>query len=1100
VLHLFAGFEVHQVRDMSEAYGDLVTGQYTVDTAQAEVTDHLEKFIAPSTSAVQLLGLAGLWPADRPMDRVLFGPWGSEAWPHFFSARPAVASDSSAAVDITTSLLSERWAVSAAAAAAGRAATEIRYTLDGSSPTATSPRVRTAAGDTYGVVRVNTSGWICAAAFDKASGRRTSANDSCALNVLHRDPGICNFTAGAVGSACEVDLQIASLQETYARGPSIYRKAPTRNTSWVGGPIVLYGTQFASGIGFWAPHAANYNISGLQHYKRLVLYVGVDQGRSVGGIGEHGPEPERPGLLSWYMGWARAGLPLVRLQVWVDGRRLAETPSLNVHMAPYVIDVLIPTGSQMLRLVAVGAKGIRDASYAFNYLDAVGGFLLSATPSPPPPPPPPATNGANDVSAQTCGATGQWQRWELVPRGTSSSQGVAVQLLPSAASLCLDAKNAAQLQAVACDASSDMQLWDWNATGKMLSSRGNHACTGGATFGCCVSELGNGAYKSGDVINLYGCCDPKPPCTNQQITLVAPVGPSPAGSELVIERAGLCLSVTQPKVPRLLPVEPASILRPKQIRTAHGPLRPAAVPILPGLNIGAPGVFLVGSASSPAWKGPLNYAPVRPDSTLKVNGTGRLSQTLGGWGRFWLTAGDLPVVALSGRNGNGAYSAPCALPGLGASATARVGVTNAAGVFKWLDGFVSINATRSTTGWAWVAADPTHLSTGCVVHLQLLPLVHNQTTGFILRFDATQECREAITLTWAVGRVGAANDTVDVVMAEGRAPLARLATKLVGPSDPLDPSAYAMAYTELSAGPVGTSTSTAFTAAATALDGGGQAPVATRSGDRCAVFQVHLSAGGASSDFLVLSGYKGHNHTGVDQALSRLDLQSDMFVSQTWLAELKTNWFQHWIGGSLQPRSTFDSLRTPGGFNAAVAAYNRYAAAATSRLVVETDDVLFDVAIGNIAGKLAMLYEYPAFIHGAGDAKFGKISYGQSPWSFAGYHKEVASSLHFYGGSQDKLTGRNRYWSIPFVISGWAEEQDFYMVQHCLWNFRWTGDMVYLRTIYPACRRALEHGIAANDPDGDGFHTGVNLTTITDCVWSLADCLTDCRLLYVQRR
>ena len=82
---------------------------------------------------------------------------------------------------------------------------------------------------------------------------------------------------------------------------------------------------------------------------------------------------------------------------------------------------------------------------------------------------------------------------------------------------------------------------------------------------------------------------------------------------------------------------------------------------------------------------------------------------------------------------------------------------------------------------------------------------------------------------------------------------------------------------------------------------------------------------------------------------------------------------------------------------------------------LQTPDELFDVAISNIAGKLAMLYEYPAFIHGTSDAKFGKISYGQSPWSFAGYHAEVASSLHFYAGSQDLLTGRNRYWSIPFV-------------------------------------------------------------------------------------
>ena len=45
------------------------------------------------------------------------------------------------------------------------------------------------------------------------------------------------------------------------------------------------------------------------------------------------------------------------------------------------------------------------------------------------------------------------------------------------------------------------------------------------------------------------------------------------------------------------------------------------------------------------------------------------------------------------------------------------------------------------------------------------------------------------------------------------------------------------------------------------------------------------------------------------------------------------------------------------------------------------------------------------------------------------------------------------------------------MVQHCAWHYRWTGDLAYLRTIWPACRRALEHALTANDPDGDGYHT-----------------------------
>ena len=1049
---------------MTEAYGDLVTGQYTVDTAQAEATAHIERYLAPSVSAVRMLQMAGAWP-ETPMDRVLFAPFGSADWPHFFTA--------GVGVNITVSLLSQRW---------GGAAAEIRYTLDGSSPSADSPQAKLAAGDRFPVIFLNRSGWLCASSW--SNGVRTSANDSCALNIRYSNPRVCDFTAGT----CTVDTPIASMRETYSLGPSIYRKAPSRNTSWVGGPIVLYGTQFATGIGLWAPQAVVYNLTGLA-FRRLVLYVGVDQGKL--GSGYTGPEPinESNGVLGWYMGWARAHLPLARLQVWLDGRLLEETPSLNVNMAPYPIDVALPPGATILRIIAIGAKGLRDASYALNYLNAVGGFLYSAAPVPPPPPaPPPAPApvpaGATRVTAETCGAANWLQSWVINP---STGGRVMVGLLGS--DLCLDATDATQLRAVKCSSSQHTQEWRWNASSAMLASAGNSDCPGGADYGCCVSELGSGSYKPGDVVNLYGCCDPQPPCTNQQIVLKPDsTAAGGDGHRLVIERAGLCISV-QHHAPAP-PAPPNSYDLHPRIASSHGPLRPASVPILPALNIGSPGVFLVGSADAAAWSGPLNYLPVRPDSTLKVNGEGRLSQTLGGWGRYWLSAGDLPVVSLVSRNGGGAYSAPCILPGLGAKAVARVGIaTN--GAFKWLDEFAAVNSTRSTTGWTWRAADK-HV--GGVVALRLLPLVQNQSMGFILRLDAS-DCKQKLAAVFAVGRVGSANDTIDLQTNE-QPPVARITTGERGPSDPLDPSAYAMTYTELSAGPVGGAGTQSFTAPAAVLDGGAQAPLPVAAGpDRCAVFRTDVSSAG-TADFLVLSGYLGHNASGVSEALQRLDKQSSMFVSQPWLESMKKQWFQHWIGGSLTPRDTFAQLRSPRGFASAVAAYDRYAAAASNRLQVVTDDVLFDVTIGNIAGKLAMLYEYPAFIHGSDDAKFGKVSYGQSPWSFAGYHREVASSLQFCmlislfvvfavrlaspnnqrvtfpdAGSQDVRTGRNRYWSIPFVISGWAEEQDWYMVQHCAWHYRWTGDLEYLRTIWPACRRALEHALTANDPDGDGYHT-----------------------------
>ena len=86
-------------------------------------------------------------------------------------------------------------------------------------------------------------------------------------------------------------------------------------------------------------------------------------------------------------------------------------------------------------------------------------------------------------------------------------------------------------------------------------------------------------------------------------------------------------------------------------------------------------------------------------------------------------------------------------------------------------------------------------------------------------------------------------------------------------------------------------------------------------------------------------------------------------------------------------------------------------------------------------------------------------------------HDEVADSLHFVAGTQD-VTGRQRYFMTTFAISNWHEDMDFYFAEQCWYHWRWTGDERFLRAIWPAARRALEHGLAASDPDGDGLMTG----------------------------
>ena len=81
----------------------------------------------------------------------------------------------------------------------------------------------------------------------------------------------------------------------------------------------------------------------------------------------------------------------------------------------------------------------------------------------------------------------------------------------------------------------------------------------------------------------------------------------------------------------------------------HGPRRPSAVPVLPGLNLGRnPFGRLVGR---PIGKPP--YEPVDGDSFRRNNGqsTNNYILTSGAW---WLLAGDRPRISLALRSNSSA--------------------------------------------------------------------------------------------------------------------------------------------------------------------------------------------------------------------------------------------------------------------------------------------------------------------------------------------------------------------------------------------------------------------------------------------------------------
>ena len=223
----------------------------------------------------------------------------------------------------------------------------------------------------------------------------------------------------------------------------------------------------------------------------------------------------------------------------------------------------------------------------------------------------------------------------------------------------------------------------------------------------------------------------------------------------------------------------------------------------------------------------------------------------------------------------------------------------------------------------------------------------------------------------------------------------------------------------------------------------------------------------AASRLLCVWGYSDYDKQGVADAYHRLEFRP--FADQAWLAAMKPKWFDHWIGGGLEPRRKFLDARQHA--DEAIKKARDFWDAQRSRVRIKTPDPRFDNVVNHVAAQSRVIFEYPGFMHGLGYAKYGKINHGYYGFEAAGMHDEVADSLNLLTGTQD-FNGRQRYFMSTFALSNWHEDMDFYFPEQCWYHWRWTGDKEFLKAIWPAARRALEHGLAVSDPRGDGLMTG----------------------------
>jgi nicotinamidase-related amidase len=317
------GMKCILARDLTDAHPDYDPKRnVTPDGHTAQVVAHFERYLAPTIMMSDELAKVGKWDRSAIIDPVRITPWGTSMRPHLF-------------VDDVTVTLSSPLEPNA----------ELRYTTDGSEPTARSNRYEkpiTFADDT----RIRVAGFV---------GSQRICLDSegvfCKLRPVPPDP--------------DVPLADAELLRSVGHGHTYngqIRAAPhgipaQKDKSNEGQSLRVGGVNYQHGYGVHAPNQLMFALK--PDYKRFVALTGVD---------EH--------LLDTSAGSNEAMYPSVVFKVFIDGHEMASSPVMRISFQPWRFDVTIPPGSRVISLATTDASDGNKFDLA-NWLNC--GFMTGET-------------------------------------------------------------------------------------------------------------------------------------------------------------------------------------------------------------------------------------------------------------------------------------------------------------------------------------------------------------------------------------------------------------------------------------------------------------------------------------------------------------------------------------------------------------------------------------------------------------------------------------------------------------------------------------------------------------------------------------------------
>jgi hypothetical protein len=297
-----AGLHCVLARDMTDAHpGYDPARNFTPDLNTEQVVEHFEKFLAPTISFQDELAKLGKWDANWIVDPVRITPWGTPMRPHLFE-QPIT-------VTLTAPL---------------EPGAEIRYTLDGTAPTANSAlytkplifsdttRLRVSAFQKRGSVCLESEGYFA------RMGPRPPLPDIYLGDLKPiRSVGFGHSYGGSVRYSGNT-------------GP------PQKDKSNLGEELRIDRQHHEHGLGVHAPCELVYAVK--PEYRRFVALAGADEN-----------------IIKISNGSNLAKYPSVVFKIFIDGKEAAASPVMRVLSPAWRFDVEIPTGARMLSVVTMDA-------------------------------------------------------------------------------------------------------------------------------------------------------------------------------------------------------------------------------------------------------------------------------------------------------------------------------------------------------------------------------------------------------------------------------------------------------------------------------------------------------------------------------------------------------------------------------------------------------------------------------------------------------------------------------------------------------------------------------------------------------------------------